>query len=135
MTASEIARRIVATAAAPAQVVVLDAAEQSHRRDLRAHRQVSRQQDQRSVLADRSREGERRARRDRGGQGGQHDAPERRQSARSEGGRRLFGIAIELGEDGLHGAHDERQGHEQERQDRRPAACSAMLTPSGLSGP
>src|SRR6185436_6787320 len=43
------------------QVVVLDAAENAHRRDLRAHRQVAGEQHQRAVLADAPGEGQGRA--------------------------------------------------------------------------
>ena len=53
---------------------------------------------------------------DRRQQAGQHDAAEHREAAGAERAGGLLHVAVELHEHGLHGAHHERQGDEQQRE-------------------
>ena len=52
---------------------------------------------------------------------GQDDPPEDRRRARAERHRRLLHLAVELDQHRLHRADDERQRHEQQRHEDRPA--------------
>ena len=87
------------------------------RRDLGLHRHVARDEDDRAVLAERAREGEREA----GEQGGQQrredDARKTSAAARAEAGRGLLDLGVEVLEHRLQRAHDERQADEGERDD------------------
>src|SRR4051812_22605281 len=84
--------------------VRLDPPEDEHRRDLGLERQVAGDEDGRAELADRPRESERGAGQDRRHEVRQHDPAEDGERAGAERHGRLLHLAVELHEDGLHGA-------------------------------
>ena len=84
--------------------------------DLGVEREVPRDQHDGAELAERPRERQGGAGEDGGQQAREDDAAEGRERRGAEGGRRLLGLAVELDQHRLHRAHDERQGHEEERQ-------------------
>ncbi|ABA49583.1 hypothetical protein BURPS1710b_2014 [Burkholderia pseudomallei 1710b] len=96
-------------------VVLLELRDDEQRRDFRFHRHVAGDEDHRAVFAERAREREREARQQRGRHGRQHDAAEREPARRAEACGRLLLLALEILENGLHGAHDERQADEGQR--------------------
>ena len=75
----------------------------------------------RAELADGAGEGQPGAAEQRRVERGEDDAAERRPAARAERRGRLLRLAVDLHQHGLHGAHDERQRHERERDDQRGA--------------
>ena len=74
---------------------------------------------QRADLADRAGERQRGARQDRRSQRRQHDPPEGDAVGGAERRRRLLDLLVELDQHRLHRAHDERERHEQQRDDHR----------------
>ena len=110
------------TAAAPSGVAALDPPEDVDGRDLGLERQVARDQHDGAELADRPRERERDAGEDRRQQVREDDAPEDRERARAERRGRLLHLAVELEQHGLHGADDERQRHEEQRDEHGRSA-------------
>src|SRR5947208_2846033 len=66
-------------------------------------------------------EGERNPREDRGRQGRQDDPPHGGRARGAERDRRLLHVLLQLVQDGLDGADDERKSHERERECDRPA--------------
>ena len=121
--ANEITSRTTATAAAPAGLPLSICAEDEDRRDLGLVRQVAGDDHERADLADRPGERERDA-----GEDPREDVREDRCGGRSsssrgaERARRLLHLAVELDQHRLHGAHDERERHEQQRERRSPSA-------------
>src|SRR5829696_1678483 len=95
-------------------VVRLDLAEYEDRGHLRLERDVPGDEDHRAELAERTRKAERDPGEDRGEEIRQDDPPEYRRAPGPERGGRLLHLPIELEQDGLHGSHDERQGHEEQ---------------------
>ena len=101
------------TAAAAAPAAALDASEDEDGRDLGVERDVPGDDHEGPELADGLRE--------RDAAVGEDDAAERRRPGGAERMRRLLELGIELLQDRLHRADDERQRHEHHREnDRRP---------------
>jgi len=97
-------------------------------------RQVARDEDHRAELADRPSEREARA-----GEEGRRDARQDHPAhhaggRRAEGRRRLFGLAVELGEDGWT-ERTAKGSVTKASASRIPAGVPATLTPKGLLGP
>ena len=116
ITNSATASITVASAAAAAVLPSSMKRQHPHRDDLGLERQVAAEQHQRAVLADRPRERQRRTGGDRRRQARQDDPAEDGQPAGAERRGGLLDVVVELLEHRLHGPHDERQGHERERQ-------------------
>src|SRR5829696_2822195 len=98
------------------RVVALDLLEDEHRGDLRLERDVARDQDDRAELADRAGERQRGAAQDRRHEVGEDHAHEDGPAVGAERQRRLLHLAVELDQDRLDGADDERQRDEQQRE-------------------
>src|SRR5215212_2989767 len=88
-------------------VVDLDLVEDVHRSDLGLVRQVPADEHNRAELSDGAGEAEGRVRENRGKQIGKDDPQEGRGKTRPERVRRLFHLAVHLGQHGLYGPHDE----------------------------
>src|SRR5512132_3643292 len=93
-------------------VVLLELDDDQQRRDLRHHRQVAGDEDHRAVLAEPAGEGERETGEDRRQDGRQDDAQEGLDPVRAEARRSLLDFHVEILQDRLHGADDERQSYE-----------------------
>src|SRR6266480_1508575 len=105
----------------PAHVVALDLAEDVDGGNLGLEGDVAGYEDDRAELPDRPREGERAAGEDGGREVRQDDAAEDRPGTGPERRRRLLHLLVELEQHGLHRAHDEGEGDEQEREHDRNA--------------
>ena len=86
-------------------------------------RQAAGEDQDRAELAQRPREGERDAGGEAGEEVGEDDAAEDREVARAERGRRGLHLAVHLEQQRLHGADDEGQGDEHQRDDDRGAGA------------
>ena len=89
------------------------------RRDFRLHRDVARDQHDRAELADRAGEAQAGAGEDRGQQRRQDDPSQDRERHAPSDAAASSMSAVELEQHGLHGADDERQRDEQQREQDR----------------
>ncbi len=101
----------------PGLVVLLELRDDQEGRDLRLHREVPRDEHDRPVFPERPREREGEPRQERGEEVREDDAEERLQTRGPEDPGRFLELGVEVLEDGLDGAHDERQADERERED------------------
>ena len=99
------------------RVVLLELRHDEKGGDLGAEGHVARHEHDRAVFAERPREGQREPRQERREEVRKNDAHERLQARGPENGRGLFQLRVEILEDGLDRADDERQAHERERED------------------
>src|SRR5262245_56960719 len=98
-------------------VELLEPDHDQKRRDLGLHGHVAGDEDDRSVLSERPREGEREAGEDRREELREQDAQERLRAAGPEARRRFLRGAVEVGEHGLDRPHHEGEAHEGQRHD------------------
>jgi hypothetical protein len=101
--------------------ILLDPIEEVDGGDLRLEGEVPRDQDDCPDLPDRARERHRDAGQDPREDARQHDAPESGEAARPERLRGVLELLVELDEHGLHGADDEGERDEQQRDVDRAA--------------
>src|SRR6266566_8124603 len=98
----------------------LEPAEHGHRYDLRLEREVSRDEHDRAELADGAREREGDAGQNRGQDARKNDALESREATRAQRGGGVLHLAIELEENRLNRSNDERERHEEQREQEAP---------------
>src|SRR5512132_1828190 len=98
-------------------VVLLELYDDQQRRDLRYHGQVAGDEDHRAVLAQAAGEGEREAGEDRRQDRRQYDAQEGLYAAGAEARRGLLRLHVEILQDRLDSANDERQSYEHQGDD------------------
>ena len=98
-------------------VELLEPDDDEERRDLRDEGNVAGDEDHRAVFADGAGERQREAGEDRRQQRRQHDAEHGLPAVGAERGRGLLDLALEILEHRLHGAHDEGQADEDQRDD------------------
>ena len=98
-------------------VELLELRDDQERRDLGLHRKVARDEDDRSVFPQRAREREREPREERREDVREDDPEERLEARRPQDSGGLLELGVEVLEDGLDGAHDERQADERQRED------------------
>ena len=117
-----------------ARIAAFDPSEDVQRDDFRLERDVPRDEDERPELADRARERERDARQDRRQDARQDDAQEDPGAARTKRRGSFLHLAVQLEQHRLHRSHDERQGHEEQREDD-PGALQADVDGDGRPRP
>ncbi len=112
---------IVAMPVAPGDIILFELHDDEQRRDLGDVSDIAGDEDHRAIFADGSGEGEREAGEQRRRQGRQHHTDDGLQPARAESGGGLLQLHFEFRNNRLHGAHDERQADEDERDQNAPA--------------
>ena len=93
-------------------VVLLELGDDEQRGNLRTHRHVARDEDDRSVFAHATRKRQRKSGEPRRNQIGKDDPQDDLTPFGAEAGRRLFELDVEVLDDGLERSHDERQSDE-----------------------